>query len=82
MFLPGNVDAIAERQRLCGMRASPEGAREFTYEDPDKAFVMGCIARAVAEGLAEWDRMPNGDIWVRFISGEVFLLAGSSITRL
>ena len=48
--------------------------------DP-KADVMDSIGRLVADGIAELSRLANGDIELRFRSGEVFHLVGMAITR-
>jgi len=50
--------------------------------DPAKALVMQYVAQLVADGLAEWDVLDNGQVQVRFNTGETFLLAETAITRL
>ena len=42
---------------------------------------MDSIGRLVADGIAELSRLANGDIELRFRSGEVFHLGGMAITR-
>ena len=49
--------------------------------DPAKALVMSHIGQLVSDGYAEWSLLDNGDVELRFLSGEVFLLADTTITR-
>jgi len=43
---------------------------------------MKYIGQLVADGLAEWDMLDNGDVQLRFNTGETFLLAETVIIRL
>ncbi len=43
---------------------------------------MNCIGDLVAGGFAEWDRLDDGDIQLRFNTGETFLLSETVIVRL
>jgi hypothetical protein len=54
----------------------------FLHLDPDKALVMAYIGQLVADGLAVWDVLDSGEIEVRLISGETYLLAETTILRL
>ncbi len=47
-----------------------------------KALVLAYARQLVADGRAEWRLLENGDIRLRFPSGETFLLAETSITRI
>ena len=49
--------------------------------DADKARVLAHIGALVADGLAVWEIGGNGDIEVRFSSGETYLLAETTILR-
>ena len=49
--------------------------------DPAKALVMSHIGQLVSDGYAEWSLLDNGDVELRFLSGEVFVLADTTITR-
>jgi hypothetical protein len=40
------------------------------------------IGQLVADGFAEWDMFDNGNIQLRFNTGETFLLAETVIVRL
>ena len=50
--------------------------------DPAKVLVMSHIRRLVSDGSAEWSLLDTGDAELRFLSGEVFLLADTTITRI
>ena len=50
--------------------------------DPAKALVMSHLARLVSGGRAEWSLLDNGDVELRLLSGEVFFLADTTITRI
>jgi hypothetical protein len=43
---------------------------------------MKRVGRFVTDGYAEWDVLDNGDIQLRFNTGETFLLAETVIVRL
>ena len=49
---------------------------------PAKARVMRHIGRLVADGFATWEMREDGEIEVRFTSGETYLLAETAILRL
>lgn len=70
------------RAKQCGTKAPPGENRMLFPGDPAKALVMDHIAQIVAAGLAEWGTLSSGDIWVRFRTGETFLLGDKAITRL
>lgn len=50
--------------------------------DRAKALVMRHIGQLVADGMAEWHRPDNGDIQLRFHTGETLLLTETAIVRL
>lgn len=52
------------------------------YADADKVLVMSHFDRLVADGYAEWADRGDGDLELRFHSGQRFLLARHTITRL
>ena len=81
MLARGAFDAKARRRKL------PGGGEAFTIkalakDDPDKALVMTCIGRLVADGVAVWQMLESGEIELRFNSGETYLLAETTILRL
>jgi hypothetical protein len=59
----------------------PESLTGHFAADPAKALVMSYIGQFVSDGYAEWSLLDNGDVELRFLSGEVFLLADTTITR-
>ena len=60
----------------------PESLTGRFAVDPAKALVMSHIGQLVSDGYAEWSLLDNGDVELRFLSGEIFLLADTTITRL
>lgn len=54
---------------------------EHGHADPDKARVMAWIGALIRAGHAEWGMLGNGDIELRFMTGEVFHLGETAITR-
>lgn len=46
-----------------------------------KSQVMAAIGGLVDEGKAEWNHTATGDIELRLLSGEVFVLGEVSVTR-
>ena len=42
---------------------------------------MNHIGQFVYDGYAEWTMLDNGDVELRFFSGELFLLADATMTR-
>jgi len=43
---------------------------------------MSHIGQLVRDGHAEWSQLDNDDVELRLLSGEIFLLADNSITRI
>ena len=70
------------RRRLLGTEEAIDALVALAKHDPDKALVMRYIGQLVADGFAVWDILHNGEIEVRFISGETYLLAETIILRL
>lgn len=62
--------------------AMPDAIAGLGHADPAKARVMVYLGRLVADGHAEWHKCENGDIRLRFHTGETFLLAGTMIIRI
>jgi hypothetical protein len=42
---------------------------------------MTHVGQFVRDGYADWAMLDNGDVELRFFSGEVFLLADATMTR-
>jgi hypothetical protein len=68
-------------ERTWGTPAMPESLTGRFAADPAKALVMSYIGHFVNDGYAEWSLLDNGDVELRFFSGEVFLLGDTTITR-
>jgi hypothetical protein len=79
--LTGGLNAKTRREKIRGTAAALEGITGRVYADPAKALVVSYIGQLVGDGYAEWSLLDNGDVELRFFSGEVLLLADSSIAR-
>jgi hypothetical protein len=75
----GEVGTKAQHEKTYGAR--PDNLTGRFAADPAKALVMSHIGQFVSDGYAKWSLMDNGDVELRFLSGEVFLLADTTITR-
>jgi hypothetical protein len=45
-----------------------------------RAFVMEAMQRLVDDGLAEWERTAGGELELRLMTGEVFVIGDTGIT--
>jgi len=70
------------REIICTTLATPDTLAGRFDADPAKALVMSHIGQLVSGGDAEWNLLDNRDVELRFLSGEIFLLADNSITRI
>jgi hypothetical protein len=82
MFPRGALDAKTRREKLCGTDATSDAIAGLFRGDPAKALVMTYVHRLVVDGYAEWDMLENGDIQLRFQTGETLLLARTMIIRI
>ena len=82
MFSRGGFSAKTSRRRLSGTEEAIDGLVALAKDNPDKALVMTYIGQLVADGFAVWDMLDNGEIEVRFTSGETYLLAETTVLRL
>jgi hypothetical protein len=82
MFPLGALDAKARRENLGGTETKSDAIAGLFHADPAKALVMTYVRRLVADGYAEWARPENGDIRLRFHTGEIFLFADKMIVRI
>jgi hypothetical protein len=82
MFPPGARDAKTKRPKRCRIEATRDTIAGLVDADPAKALVMTHLRRLVVDGHAEWDWRDNGDIHLRLQTGEAFLLADTTITRI
>jgi hypothetical protein len=81
MFPLGGRDARTRRAKTGRTVAAPDNIAGRLYRDPAKALVMAHIGQFVHDGYAEWTVLDTGDVELRFFSGEVFLLADATMTR-
>ncbi|MGV1760779.1 hypothetical protein ACQZ6F_00085 [Rhizobium sp. A22-96] len=82
MFSRGGFDAKASRGKLPGTKEATDALVALAQDNADKALVMTYIGQLVADGYAEWAMLENGEIEVRFTSGETYLLAETTVLRL
>jgi hypothetical protein len=82
MFPRGAFDARTKREKLVGTDPTSDAIAGLIHADPAKALVMTYVGKLVADGYAEWHMLENGDIQLRFHTGETYLLAKTMITRL
>ena len=66
----GSTDATSQTQ-AAGSRRAPAA----------KSLVMATIGALVDDGKAEWNRTATGEIELRLLTGEVFLLGDVFVTR-
>jgi hypothetical protein len=79
MSLTGRHSGVgALREQMCG----PMARDDRTAVDPAKALVIAHLGVLVSDGYAEWSPLDDGNVELRFFSGEIFLLGASSITRI
>ena len=82
MVSRGGFNATTLRRKRLGAEKAVESLDALGADQPDKSLVMKYIGQLVADGYAEWDIRDNGDVEVRFTSGEVYLLSKATILRL
>jgi hypothetical protein len=82
MSLPCVSDSRTERERRCGTKVTPDAIANFVHADPTKAYVINYFGKLVSDGHAQWHLHENGDIRIRFHTGEIFLLAETTVTRI
>ena len=82
VFSIGAIDARTGRDEVRRTAATPDTIAGRCYADPAKARVMASLGQLVGDGYAEWHMLDNGDVELRFYSGEVFVLADTTITRI
>jgi hypothetical protein len=81
MLAIGEKGAKARREKSCGTVATLGGSPDRSHQDPAKSLVMRHLCQLVSDGFAEWRTVADNEIELRFVSGEVFLLAETMITR-
>ena len=81
-FSRSRFDEKTNRRRPPGSEATAGGFATLARDNPDKALVMSHIGQLVADGLAAWTALENGEIEVRLATGEIYLLGEATILRL
>jgi hypothetical protein len=74
------VDKSPRNAKRSAGRSDASGPRQL-LADSTKEYVMSCLIRLVLDGVAQWDRLDNGDIELHFKSGETYLLGDEVVTR-
>lgn len=82
MFSRGGFDAMTGQQGRASLEEAIDSLVAIAKDNPDKARVMAYIGQLVADGFAVWEKHENGEVEVRFASGEIYLLAETTILRL
>jgi hypothetical protein len=82
MFAIGGLDAKIRRDKSCGTATTLDRVPERFRRDPAKSLVMTYFGKLVSDGFAEWRMLEFDEVELRFVSGEVFLLAETTITRI
>ncbi|MCP4559389.1 MAG: hypothetical protein GY873_35270 [Bosea sp.] len=82
MFSRGGFDARTSGGKVPGTEEAIDAFVALARDNPDKALVMSYIGQLVADGFAAWEMLGNGEVEVRFTSGETYLLAETTILRL
>jgi hypothetical protein len=82
MFRIGGVNGKIAWNEACGTLASVDEVVARAGDDPAKSLVMMYLSQFVNDGYAEWHARDDGDLELRFVSGEVFLMADTTMTRL
>jgi hypothetical protein len=75
---------IEVRSALCRKKLgtpAQEWRATDVYADPAKTVVMSYAGQLTRQGLAQWTALANGIIELRLISGEIFHLDETSVTR-
>jgi hypothetical protein len=70
------------REKLRGAEAVANKVAGMIFGDPAKALVMSYVRQLVADGHAEWDLLANGEIEVRFRTGDSFIFGETTIIRI
>ncbi|MET0679063.1 MAG: hypothetical protein ABW175_24960 [Bradyrhizobium sp.] len=82
MISRSGFDAKALGRKLPGTEKAVETFVALGQDQPDKALVMKYIGQLVVDGYAEWEMLDNGEVEVRFTSGEIYLLSKAAVLRL
>lgn len=82
MFRIGGVNGKVVRNEACGTLTSVDEVVARAGDDPAKSLVIKYLSQFVSDGYAEWHARDDGDFELRFVTGEIFLMADTTMTRL
>jgi hypothetical protein len=82
MFPIGGLNAKTRRVKSCGTAATLDGIPAHFHDDPTKMLVMTYLDQLVGDGFAEWRMLENEEVELRYVTGEVFLLTDTTVTRI
>jgi hypothetical protein len=82
MLPRGGFDAKASRRRQSESHGASDAIAGLVHADPAKTLVMTFIGRLIADGFAEWKMVDNGEIELRFSTGETYTLGQKAVVRL
>ena len=71
-------------ERVYGTHVTPNKLLALSIQfhaDPAKALVFHYLSELASEGRAAWTLLGDGDIELKFLTGEVFILGETSIAR-
>jgi hypothetical protein len=71
-----------KREKRSRAQATPDAVAGRIDGDPAKIRVMAHFRELVKDGHAEWHTRESGEIELRLQSGEIYLLASTTVTRL
>jgi hypothetical protein len=80
MFFTGDALAKKWREKRSETLVTSKDLATCAYDDA-KALVMSYAGQLASDGYAEWSVLDNGDVELRFFTGEVFLLRDTTIMR-
>ena len=82
MLFRGDIDARNGRHARAETDETFDAVAALAAGNPDRELVLSHVARMVADGLAAWNIFDNGEIEVRFNTGETFIFAETTVLRL
>jgi hypothetical protein len=81
MMPPTGVHGMNQRRKPSSTLEAPDPNPKRSA-DRAKALVVAGIGRLVDDGHASWGLSDSGDVELRLVTGEVFLLGGTTVTRI
>jgi hypothetical protein len=77
---PGELET--NREEAPGTDAASDAIARLVHHDPAKTLVMTHLRWLVSGGFAEWPMLENGDIRLRLLTGETYLLRKTTVIRI